>query len=384
MATDEPPTQLSLQRPESFRPIASAERGYVPVLQSHAGERKGLLNASDATWASLTPLIEIVGPKSPGHDPFNRARVLGWVRKVSEVVGPRPCFLDTVRLGRLHPVKTGKGTEPVLETILNAAHRRGMNIVPVLKIQDKAGARSTLRRAVAGLGTGVAMRYPLLGIAPGSAKTSGTILKEALEQVELDAQAADLLIDLEYISEDVEIDPKDLAIALDEMLGVGDWRNVVLMGTAMARTLGGGLIAEGTVGRLPRREWDLWKALRPQQPERMPTYGDYAVQHPDPPAIDESGGPGMRANIRYTLDEVTLVPRGRGALIIEGSAQYRQLCEQIVASDGFAGESYTWGDRVIADCADGGEPGNQTLWRGAGTSHHLRHVVDQLARIVPT
>jgi hypothetical protein len=255
-----------------------------------------------------------------------------------------------------------------------------MNVVPVLQIQDNERIRSVLERAAMELGTGIAVRYPILGTAPAPAKTPGTILTEALDCVAQEAQAADLLVDLGFIPEDVEIDPEDLAVAVGEMLGVGDWRNVVLLGTAMARSLGGGLVPEGSLGRLPRREWHLWNSLRSQEIGRMPTYGDYAIQHPDPPAIDEKSGPGMRANIRYTLDNVTLVPRGQGAVILEGSAQYQQLCQQILASGEFAGESYTWGDRVIADCAGGGPTGNQGLWRGAGTSHHLRHVVDQLAR----
>src|SRR5205085_11885443 len=116
----------------------------------------------------------------------------------------------------------------------------------------------------------------------------------------------------------------------------------------------------GTVGRLPRREWELWRKLQTQQISRLPTFGDYAVQHPEPPAEGEEGGPGMRANIRYTLDDVTLVPRGHGPLQQEGAQQYRQLCREIVADAGYAGATYTWGDRKIAECAAGsGHPGNQ-------------------------
>ena len=142
------------------------------------------------------------------------------------------------------------------------------------------------------------------------------------------------------------------------------------------------MVKEGTVGRLPRREWALWKELRRGGIDRDVVYGDYAVQHPDPPMEGESSGPGMRANIRYTLDEETLVPRGRGPLITEGAQQYRELCAAIVNDPGFAGESYTWGDKVIADCARGlGSAGSQNTWRGAGTSHHLRLAVDQVARL---
>ena len=110
-----------------------------------------------------------------------------------------------------------------------------------------------------------------------------------------------------------------------------------------------------------------------------------AVQNPEPPLEDQPTGPGQRANIRYTTDDATLVPRAVGAVIQEGAEQYRQLCRLLVAQPEFAGRDFTWGDHQIAECADGiGEPGWQNQWRGAGTSHHLRHVVEQLAEVQVT
>lgn len=87
----------------------------------------------------------------------------------------------------------------------------------------------------------------------------------------------------------------------------------------------------------------------------------------------------MRANIRYTSDNVTLVARGRGAVVQEGREQYRELCRMLVDRPEFVGSAYSWGDEQIAACASGAiEPGWQNLWRGAGSSHHLRLVTEQV------
>lgn len=87
----------------------------------------------------------------------------------------------------------------------------------------------------------------------------------------------------------------------------------------------------------------------------------------------------MRANIRYTTNGSTLVARGRGSVIQEGNDQYRLLCQHLVAHRDFAGAHYSWGDATINGCAQGDiEPGAQEMWRGAGTSHHLQFVTDQL------
>jgi hypothetical protein len=166
--------------------------------------------------------------------------------------------------------------------------------------------------------------------------------------VGVDFVGSDLLIDLGFLSEDMEIRAEDVANSVDELVSVGDWRSVVLLGTSMPSWLGGGVVQEGTVGRLPRREWDLWAALRESGIVRLPTFGDYAIQHPDPPLEGDESGPGQRANIRYTTDEVTLVPRGIGAVVQEGREQYRGLCCQLVEQPEYAGPDFTWGDRLIA------------------------------------
>jgi hypothetical protein len=194
-----------------------------------------------------------------------------------------------------------------------------------------------------------------------------------------EAPAADLLLDLDFLDADVDIDTTMLADSITEMIAVGDWRSVVLLGTSIPKTLG--CIKEGTVGSLPRREWEIWNQLADLDLPRLPAFGDYAVQHPHPP--HDGGGPGMRANIRYTTKDSTLIARGKGSLIQEGSHQYRELCQQLVALPEFSGRAYTWGDAVIDGCADGSvEPGWQNQWRGAGTSHHLRYVTDQLRKRV--
>ena len=144
-----------------------------------------------------------------------------------------------------------------------------------------------------------------------------------------------------------------------------------------------GCVKEGTVGTIPRREWDLWSALRDCELPRMPAFGDYAIQHPEPPA-DEIAGNVMRANIRYTAASQTVVARGRGPVTQRGNEQYEDLCKQLVARAEFSGGSYSWGDGVIDECARGlRDAGSQGMWRGAGTSHHLEFVTDQVRVVQP-
>jgi hypothetical protein len=353
------------------------------VLQSQPGERDALTNAAPQTWEHMTPLIEILGPKKKKTEPFSEDQVSGWVKKVADAVGAHPCFLDTLRFRATDRARARDGTCPVLEAIYGQARNRCMRFVPVLRLSDPKSTVRQIREAAECDGRGVAIRYPILASASADGRGPQTLLEEALDAVGVDVLGVDLVLDLGFLEPDVDVEAEYLQDDIDDLITLGDWRSVVLAGTAMHRSLGGGVVDEGTVGKLPRREWDLWSALRARRPQRMPTYGDYAVQHPDPPSEGEESGPGMRANIRYTLDEFTLVPRGIGPVVSgRGAEQYRDLCQEIVAEPKFAGPDYTWGDSIIVECAGGiGPPGNQNRWRGAGTSHHLRLVVDQLTRI---
>jgi hypothetical protein len=89
----------------------------------------------------------------------------------------------------------------------------------------------------------------------------------------------------------------------------------------------------------------------------------------------------MRANIRYTVEQLTLVARGHGPVVQAGREQYRELCRMLIEREEFAGREFSLGDAIIEDCATGlCEPGAQALWRGAGTSHHLRQATDQVSQ----
>jgi hypothetical protein len=202
-------------------------------------------------------------------------------------------------------------------------------------------------------------------------------LSRMLSDLNADIETTDLLVDMGFIEPDTEIFSEDLGPAISLALDVGDWRSVALLGTSIPSMLS--CVPEGTVGEIKRHEWDVWTGLSKIGLKRLPAFGDYAIQHPTPP---QDGGGSPRANIRYTTDSSTVVARGRGPIYEEGAQQYVGLSQQIAARSEFSGRAYTWGDGIIDGCANGEvEPGSQRMWRGAGTSHHLRFVTDQLRQV---
>ena len=372
--------QLRLLQREAFNPLPLGAGHYVAALQTKAGERSALAEASPKTWSRMTPLIQVLGPKKP-KGPLRAPTVRGWAKDVASVVGDHPCFLDILRLQPTQATVMAAGQQqPLLTYLYQAVRKHGLRFVPVVPVGDpRASYRDLVRDAAAEDGRGVALRWKALEVMPPPGMTPAELLSKTLAALESNLTTADLLVDLGYLSPDADLPPETVAERLNAAAAMGPWRNIVLLGTSMPATLG--CIAEGEVGALPRREWDLWSALSDPnlKLKRLPSYGDYAIQHPKPP--QDGGGPGMRANIRYTTQHATLIARGRGSITQEGKRQYVELCRQLTKRQEFAGADSSWGDRTIQSCADGMiPPGAQDLWRGVGTSHHLRLVTDQLPR----
>jgi hypothetical protein len=353
----------------------------VAVLQNKTGERDALEHAAPSTWERLTPLVEVVGPKTP-PPVHSKDSVAAWIRRLRKALSTHPFYLDIMRLDPTRPVASKVGTDPVLARMFAEARARQMQFVPVIAVgQTTVSHKQLVSDAVLEDGRGVGLRYRLLKVVPTGGKSHQDVLREHLDELGVDVVDADLLLDLEFLDEDREIDPDDLAAALRDMFEVGDWRCVVIIGTSIPK--GMGCVKEGTVDTIPRREWDLWSALRERELPRVPAFGDYAIQHPEPPS-DEIAGNVMRANIRYTTASQTVVARGRGPVTQSGNEQYEDLCRQLVARSEFSGGGYSWGDGVIDECARGlRDPGSQGMWRGAGTSHHLQFVTDQVRVLQP-
>jgi Beta protein len=379
------PIQIPLLKPEVLDPLPIDTNHYVAVLQSKVGEREALAHASPAIWERLTPLVAVVGPKNPKLV-LSKGSVTQWVMNLWHAIGVHPFYLDILRLDPMHPVAAKSNTDPVLARMFAEARKRRMRFIPVVHVGQSIKSHvQVVADAVLEDGNGVALRCRIRKVLPSASGRYRDILSKQLDDVGAQPGDTDLLLDLEFIDKDDEIHPDDIAHTLREMCDVGHWRCIVLIGTSIPKMLGGpNGVKEGSVGTLPRREWDLWSQLARCDLPRCPAFGDYGIQHPEPPA-DDIGGNTMRANVRYTATSETIIARGRGAVSEEGSKQYHGLCKQIVARSEFSGGAYSWGDSLIDECAEElCEPGSQGLWRGAGTSHHLQFVTDALQLQVPS
>lgn len=367
-------TQASLLKSDEGLSLPEGSDYYVPAVFDRKGEREAIANLAAADWEKIVPLIHFLGPRETGAK-LSSARFTQWSRRVAEAVGQHPFYLDLPRLPPSTTVKTGKGDVLILDRLYEAMRKRKSIFIPVANIGKRfEAALNSVANCALQDGNGYALRYRFREVAPRPNEDHSSRLSTALGRIEIDPELADLIIDFAYIDPDDEFDLDLLAEDLQSMIDVASWRSVVLLGSSMPPMMS--CVKEGTVGEIDRREWDLWREIETRKLSRPLVFGDYTIQSPTPPS---KGGPSMRRNVRYTASTATVVARGMGDITESDNSQYKELCGKIRKRPEFCGESFSWGDETIAKCAAGRlRPKAQEMWRGAGTSHHIKFVKNQL------
>jgi len=289
----------------------------------------------------------------------------------------RPFFIDL--LWDAEDEHTEDGRHP-LKYLSDKALENGLHIIPVVDMLRDEEYVSAVKQTSAAHGFGVCLRVFQSDLE--NPDQFSTELDNLLQFLNVVPEDADLILDLKDVSSgQVTILARAVVSLLEDLPYVNRWRTLTLAASAFPINMTG--LQEG-FNYVERKEWKVWKhivtALKERVP-RLPTFGDYAVQHPEPPELPPFIR--MTANIRYTTDNHWLIAKGR----VLNSAnrakdQYPLLCQQLIKHQAYCGKSFSWGDEYIYKCAHNqGGPGNATTWRHVGTSHHLAFVVDQISSL---
>ena len=422
--------QDELFSPRFLGPLEFGSDQYVPILKSMSGERTALRKLRDEdpdVAARITPLIEardrrplpieptedepgtdylpeeaeeeeeereaydvalLLGDLEPEPRMTKKLRTPEYLRNLPtqllDALGPfRPFYLDFPLTGSkqtLHPRSNMKLHEVnAIEYVYSACRDKNLWFIPVLDgSRADSGRPALVSRVMRTEWRGVCLRLKATGTfyedrLPGTIGLGRRVVA-MMAALEVESKDADLLLEVGYLEKGSGVSADAIARVLAEIDGLEDFRSVIVAGTVIPNTTAGWPL--NTVTVLPRLEWQLWSDLRRRRDLRPVTYGDYGVQHPQGPIASGRA----RANVRYTTPETLLYSLGAGTIAKAGLDQYQSVCQRIVNDRLFRGSEYTWGDDMIGGTADGRiPPQGEPRWRGAGTSHHLKQVVQDLA-----
>ena len=351
---------------------------YVPILKGKAGEYQALSTLPPTIKSSMTPLIEV--PSIPWDFTADVASgtIDDHLEDVAENIdttwGKTLLFVD---LTWMDPAdRMADGRHPVTY-VFDEMRARGIEGIPVTGLARDPAYQTAVAGVVATDGRGVCIRIEetdfedVANLQPS--------LDAVLAQLGLSPSATDILLDFGSIAPS-QSGPLLLAArsVINGFPYLPDWRTLTFAATAFPLNLSS--VPALSIIALPRAEWTLWRNLISGPIARRPTFGDYAINHPEPEEFDPRFM-SPSASIRYTLSDTWLILKARGARRF-GFGQFRSLCSALTARADYYGQPHCWGDDFIQQCANNTVgTGNLTTWRKVGTAHHLTVVVGQIASL---
>lgn len=358
-------------------------RKYFPILKGKQGEFLALKKVKPATWATMTPIIDV--PPVPYdfiEDQLAKSiddHVASFCRQlIASIPKGQNYLLDATELDSSPLLANGN---TAMEEILQRARAANIPATPIKTITCSADYESAVHQAHATDGLGGCVRISINEV--NNASLIGTMISSLKQNCGGSPGNIDILLDIENVP--VSQPNIALTVAVNGLMAIPGYqhcRNLVIAGCGFPENVSS--ITPDSIGQLQRHEWLTWNSLiRNQSIVKIPAFSDYVVSgvefnEVDPRIIR------MSANIRYTIDDAWLVAKGRNVKE-HGFEQSKDLCEKIVSNANFSGASFSAGDEWIDNRAKGSVPcGNATTWRFVGTNHHLEFVVDQLANLPGT
>lgn len=348
---------------------------YVPSLTWRLAEYQALMRLRDAAKDRVVPLIVI--PK-PEYD-FDKKRMKRTVPEQVEPFadqfklkwGSRPAWID------IHPVivstRMDDGKLP-LEHVFDALHAVGSAAVPVIALaaadEIKSVAAAVIKRDARGIGLRIRLEDMMR---PGAQAT----IAGFLQGIGATAAVTDLIVDLLAPTYEPYDDFCEGFMAAQQNVGdFSQFRSFVLVGTAFPSSVK----LDKPGGELPRHDWRFYTTLRTKLPAgaRVPNYGDYTTVPPSFAADIDFRKISPPGKLIYTSDGVWMVRKG-GAFRKDRDQMYGH-CQFILGSRAYRGAAFSDGDDFIERFAKKlAKPTSPTRWKEIGISHHIMHVLGELA-----
>jgi hypothetical protein len=349
---------------------------YSPALRMKAGELAGVRDLAADVARAILPRFII--PPVADRDP--KQPVLFMVDRtpdVSVALGRhwrgKKAFIDVTHL--VDEIGRPELSE-WLPAMLRRARQSEVDAIPLASLSDLASKEGPA--FATSMGAGKLKLGVLVSVGEMIGPEFSVTLKGALAHAGV--EPSDCAVVADFSNEDFSapsVVAPIIGAMLEQLQEVGEWQHIIFQGTHYPES---NRVADGARELWPRNEWAAWKeAVRfdPSTADYM-MFGDYAA---DSAKMDfRKGRAAAIRHYRYTTSSAWLIQRGEK--IGSDMQIMRNVCQQIVASEHFAGPGFSAADAYIYRTAQGGDgPGNSTTWRQVNTTHHITRVVADIGRV---
>jgi len=356
-------------------------RHYVPILKGKDGEFRSLSVLAPTARRSITPFIDIPRRDLDINTDQPKDQIDVYLEKKAKRIHKywgtaQKIFIDAYDLDL--DLKTPDGTHFV-KFLFSRLRNYNIQAIPVIGLDrsEHADYLDAVRTAISTDKRGVCIRLLYEDIEVPSDTYSD--VEGLLRMLGLSKTNVHLLMDFRSIYQKDLHQLTEMATAfLSNLPRVKDWVTITLSSSGFPENLGS--VLPRSIEALPRTELDLRDnlILRKRNITRFPTFSDYGICHPDLLDFDPRVHTPSAA-IRYTTERGWLIIKA-GSIKKHTLVQFRALSEVLRGRPEYYGDTYSWGDKYISDCADCSVGnGNLTTWRQVGTNHHITLVCNQIA-----
>lgn len=345
-------------------------RHYVPVLRWKRAEWIALRGLKPEHRKHMTPLIELTPKKfASENQQIIEQLIVETALNIGRNWGKAPIFLD---LGLLAPQIYLSAPDYILGKLSRAMRVLNLHLIPVTGLNRQDSYQAIVASITNTDNHGVCIRLKKNEIKrPRFTKD----LEDLLHILEVAPPQTDLVFDYEIIDNSCP----SFAELCDCLPNLTHWRTFSVISGAFPKDLIGFEPGQHLHSRL---DWQTWlRQINSKQPiSRLPTYGDYTIQHPifsEPPKRAH-----FSASIRYTSNKDWVIMRGEGVFKDNGPgfAQWPANAQLLCERNEFCGSDFSEGDKYIYKMGQQLEKnGNPETWLRAGINHHLTFAVQQIS-----
>ena len=347
---------------------------YVPIIKSKQAELEAVRGLSSITKQNITPLLELIpvawdfqkeAPKMSLKEHLDKS-----AGKIKKAWGCDLRFFMDLYL--LNIAGTFAGHHP-LEYFFNELAKYELDVIPVIGLTQTHDYQQAVSNIAHKNKKRVCLRIRKEDI--DDMLELALAIEKTLNALKINAFDCDLVLDLENLPSKIPDDfVESLLDAIEYFPFLKDWCSFTLASSSFPLVLE---VQQNNDKLMPRNDLLLWQTLIKADIPRLPSFGDYAIQHPELSDLDFRFIKSS-VNLRYATDKAWLVFKGREK-VRHGYEQFNDICRLLVKRKEYYGSEYSWGDGYIERCANNEDgPGNATTWRKVAFSHHITLTVEQV------
>ncbi len=338
---------------------------YVPILRWKAGEKNCLENLSLDVSKQIIPFVEVSTLTDSPNDEAAERKLSKLISSFNASWENKPFYLylsDDWYSAADDPEDISAIYEDFYKSINHS------KAIPAFDITDEINISNAMNLTTT---NGICLR-----INGNNFESLTQSLKDYAKNSWITPQTTDLLIDLKYIDEEIYPKKAVLTTAISDIPNISDYRHIIIASCSFPKDIS--TLRSDVVNEFKRHETAIHRISLDLQSKFAfnYVYADYGSMNLNEVTFAPYMAPNFK--IKYSTPDKYLIIKGLS--LKKGGLELANVvagCKLIVNRPQFSGANFSYGDKIIAETANGTHTkgGNLTNWVGYSFNHHITLIV---------